>query len=119
LAKIRSVKILVKVKSLEVNYNCSEFQESDMETMKSISHIGCDGILLLQMPTEFKDTSVEVLVVVQPLPSEEVKPKYNAWGKLTTKKSIQAAVAKMLQLQKEIALDKNSIRSMIEEGRRF
>lgn len=27
-----------------------------METMKLISHIGCDGILILQMPAEFKDT---------------------------------------------------------------
>ena len=56
-----------------------------METMKLISHIGSDGISLLQMPTEFKDTSVEVVVVVQTLPSEEIKQKYNAWGKLTTK----------------------------------
>jgi len=48
-----------------------------------------------------------------------VKPKYNAWGKLTTKKSIQAAIARMLQLPQEIALDKSSIREMIEEGRRF
>jgi len=87
--------------------------------MKVRSHIGTDGILLLQMPTEFKDTSVEVIVVVQPLPSEEFKPKYNAWGKLTTKKSIQAAISRMLQLRQEIALDKKSIRSMIEEGRRF
>lgn len=27
-----------------------------METMKLRSHIGTDGILLLQMPAEFKDT---------------------------------------------------------------
>ena len=27
-----------------------------METMKLLWHIGCDGILLLQMPAEFKDT---------------------------------------------------------------
>jgi hypothetical protein len=90
-----------------------------METMKLRSHIGCDGILLIQMPAEFKDTAVEVVVVVQPLASEEVKPKYNAWGKLTTKKSIQAAIARMLQLRPAIALEKSSIRSMIEEGRRF
>ena len=90
-----------------------------METMKLLSHIGTDGILVLQMPTEFKDTSVEVVVVVQTLPSEEITPKYNAWGKLTTKKSIQAAIARMLQLRQEIALDQSSIRSMIEEGRRF
>ena len=81
-----------------------------METMKLRSHIGTDGILLLQMPTEFKDTSVEVVVVVQPLPSEEVKPKYNAWGQLTTKKSIQTAIGRMRQLRQEIALDKSSIR---------
>jgi hypothetical protein len=71
------------------------------------------------MPAEFKDTAVEVVVVVQPLRSEEVQPKYNAWGKLTTKKSIQAAISRMLQLRQEIALDKSSIREMIEEGRRF
>ncbi len=90
-----------------------------METMKLRSHIGTDGILLLQMPSEFKDTSVEVVVVVQTLPSQEIKPKYNAWGQLTTKQSIQAAIARMLQLRQEIALDKSSIREMIEEGRRF
>jgi hypothetical protein len=71
------------------------------------------------MPAEFKDTAVKVVVVVQPLRSEEGQPKYNAWGKLTTKKSIQAAIARMLQLRQEIALDKSSIREMIEEGRRF
>ena len=90
-----------------------------METMKLISHIGGDGILLLQMPAEFKDTSVEVVVVVQPLASKEVKPKYNAWGKLTTKKSITEAITRMQQLRQEVALDKSSIREMIEEGRRF
>ncbi len=90
-----------------------------METMKLRSHIGSDGILQIQMPADFKDTSVEVVVVVQPLSSEETKPKYNAWGKLTTKKSIQAAIARMQQLRQEVALDKTSIREMIEEGRRF
>jgi hypothetical protein len=90
-----------------------------METMKLRSHIGSDGILQIQMPADFKDTSVEVVVVVQPLSSEETQPKYNAWGKLTTKKSIQAAIARMQQLRQEVALDKTSIREMIEEGRRF
>jgi hypothetical protein len=90
-----------------------------METMKLRSHIGTDGILQIQMPADFKDTSVEVVVVVQPLSSEETKPKYNAWGKLTTKKSIQSAIARMQQLRQEVALDKTSIREMIEEGRRF
>ncbi|AFZ21996.1 hypothetical protein [Allocoleopsis franciscana] len=90
-----------------------------MEIKKMRSHIGTDGILLLQMPTDFKDTSVEVVVVVQPLSSEETQPRYNTWGKLTTKKSITEAIARMRQLRQEVALDKNSIREMIEEGRRF
>lgn len=90
-----------------------------METIKLRSHIGKDGILQIEMPTDFKDISVEVVVVVQPLSSEETKPQYNAWGKLTTKQSITEAIAKMRQLRQEVALDKSSIREMIEEGRRF
>ncbi len=90
-----------------------------METIKLRSHIGTDGILQIQMPTDFKDTSVEVVVVVQSLSSEETTHKYNSWGKLTTKKSIQAAIARMLQLQQEIALDQTSIHEMVEEERRF
>ena len=96
-----------------------------MKTMKLRAHIGADGILQIQTPTDFKDTSVEVVVVVQPLPdaevaqSEEAQARYNAWGKPTTKKSISDAIALMRQLRREVALDKTSIRSMIEEGRRF
>ncbi|MCU0517457.1 MAG: hypothetical protein MUC60_11465 [Oscillatoria sp. Prado101] len=90
-----------------------------METVKLRSHIGTDGILQIPMPADFKDTSVEVVVVVQPLSSEETKPQYNAWGKLTTKKSIQETIDRMRQLRQEVALDKTSIREMIEEGRRF
>jgi len=90
-----------------------------METKKLRSHIGKDGILQIEMPTDLKDTSVEVVVVVQPLSSEETKPQYNAWGKLTTKKSISEAIAKMRQLRQEVALDKSSILEMIAEGRRF
>jgi hypothetical protein len=96
-----------------------------METMKLRSHIGADGILQIQTPTDFKDISVEVVVVVQPLPdasiapSSEPEPRHNAWGKPTTKKSINNAITRMQQLRREVALDKTSIRSMIEEGRRF
>jgi hypothetical protein len=50
---------------------------------------------------------------------EDIEPKYNAWGQITTKESIQAAITRMQQLRKEVNLDKNSIREMIEEGRRF
>jgi hypothetical protein len=95
-----------------------------METMKLRAHIGADGILQIQTPTDLKDISVEVVLVVQPLPNVEVaissepQPRHNAWGKPTTKKSISNAIALMEQLRKEVGLDKTSIRSMIEEGRR-
>ena len=96
-----------------------------METMKLLAHIGADGILQILTPTDFKDTSVEVVVVVHELPealvaaSKEPQAQYNAWGKPTTKKSIQETITRMRQLRREVALDKTSIRSMIEEGRRF
>jgi hypothetical protein len=94
-----------------------------METIKLKGHIGKDGILQIETPTNLKDTSVEVVVVVQPLSnvvtSEEAEARYNAWGKPTTKKSISNAIIRMQQMSQEVALDKASIRSMIEEGRRF
>ena len=95
----------------------------DMETMKLQTHIGEDGILQIETPTSLKDISVEVIVVVQPLPnasvtvSEKSEARYNAWGKPTTKKSISDAITRMQQLRREVALDKTSIRSIIEEGR--
>jgi hypothetical protein len=96
-----------------------------METMKLRSHIRSDGILQIQTTTDLKDTNVEVVVVIQPLPDAEVapssapEPRYNAWGKPTTKHSITNAITKMQQLRREVGLKKTSIRSMIEEGRRF
>ncbi|MCC5625532.1 hypothetical protein LC574_31370 [Nostoc sp. CHAB 5715] len=33
--------------------------------MKLRSHIGADGILQIQTPTDLKDTNVEVVVVIQ------------------------------------------------------
>ncbi|KJH69913.1 hypothetical protein [Aliterella atlantica] len=96
-----------------------------METIKLRSHIGADGVLQIQTSTELKDTLVEVVVIVQPLPdnevarAEEVQPRYNAWGKKVTKKSIGSAVVRMQELRREVALDQTSVRSMIEEGRRF
>ena len=91
-----------------------------MEAMKLLAHIGADGILKIQTHTDFKDKSVEVLVVVQPLDNTETTTiKHNAWGKITTQQSIQDAINRMKQLRKEVGLDKNLIREMIEEGRRF
>ncbi len=71
------------------------------------------------MPANFKDTAVEFVLVVQPLLSEETKPKYNAWGKLTTKESIEKSIDQMQKLQQEVVLPSTSIREMIEEWRRF
>lgn len=113
---------IIKVLPKFIKY---EFWNADMETMKLRSHIGTDGILQIQTPTDLKDTFVEVVVVIQPLAdaevatSSEAQAQYNAWGKPTTKKSISNAIARMEQLRREVALDKTSIRSMIEEGRRF
>lgn len=95
-----------------------------METIKVHSHVGTDGILQITMPANLKNTAVEVVLVVQPLLSEETKsgetkPKYNAWGKLTTKESIQQAIEQMRKLQQQVALSPTSIREMIDEGRRF
>lgn len=96
-----------------------------MEKIKLRSLIGADGILQIQTPTALKDTLVEVVVIVQPLPDnevvpiEDVQPRYNAWGKKVTKESIGSAVTRMQQLRREVALDKISLRSMIDEGRRF
>ena len=88
--------------------------------MKLLAHIGTDGILQIQTPTDFKDKSVEVLVFVQPLDNtESTTIKHNTWGKITTKKSIQDAISRIQQQRKEVGLDKNLIREMIEEGRRF
>lgn len=90
-----------------------------MEIIKLNSHVGTDGVLKIQMPANFKDTAVEVVLVVQPLLSEKTNPQYNAWGKLTTKESIQQAIDQIRKLQQEVALSQTSIREMIDEGRRF
>ncbi|KOR35165.1 MULTISPECIES: hypothetical protein [Planktothricoides] len=90
-----------------------------METIKLNSHVVTDGILQITMPANLKNTAVEVVLVVQPLLSEETKSKYNAWGKLTTKESIQQAIEQMRKLQQQVALSPNFIREMIDEGRRF
>ncbi len=95
-----------------------------METIKLRSHIGTDGLLQIQIPA-FKETLVEVVVVVQPLPNDDVaspktnEPRDNAWGKPTTPKSIQSASVEMQQLRQEIAINKISLREMMEEERRF
>lgn len=112
------IKVLPKI----VKY---KLLDADMETMKLRSQIGADGILQIQTHTDLKNTSVEVVVIIQPLPNAEVaisldtQAQFNAWGKPTTKKSISNAIARMQQLRREVALDQTSIRSMIEEGRRF
>ena len=90
-----------------------------MPNIQLKTHVGKDGVLQLQMPPEVRDVDVEVTVVFQPLSQKSLKPDYNAWGKRVTQQSIQDAIAGMRQLRQEVSIDKQSIREMIEEGRRF
>ena len=70
------------------------------------------------MPPEIKDMELDVMVVFQPSSNEE-QLRYNAWGKPITRESIEQTIAGMKQLRKQVAMDKDSLRSMKEEGRRF
>jgi hypothetical protein len=89
-----------------------------MQSIQLKTHVGEDGLLTVQMPPEIKDMELDVMVVFQPSSKVE-QPRHNAWGKLITRESIQQTIAGMKQLQKQIAIDKDSLRSMKEEGRRF
>ncbi|MGB3189915.1 MAG: hypothetical protein WBB43_10895 [Limnoraphis sp.] len=90
-----------------------------MESIQLKTHIGSDGILQVKMPTEIRDTDIEVTIVYQSLSPNSSQLRYNAWGKLVTRKSIQDTIAGMRQLRQEISIDRQSIRDMIEEGRQF
>ena len=48
-----------------------------MQSIKLQVHIGPDGLLKLEMPAGMSNTDVEVLVVVQPLPSSPASSKPN------------------------------------------
>ncbi len=89
-----------------------------MQSIQLKTHVGEDGLLKVQMPPETKDMELEVMVVFQPLSKVE-QPRRNAWGKTITRESIQQTIAEMKQLRKQVAIDKDSLRSMKEEGRRF
>ena len=44
------------------------------------AHVGPDGTLRLQVPTAFRETDIEVLVVLSPVQSPPVEPaKESAW----------------------------------------
>ena len=80
-------------------------------------HFNLSTPLFSLSPTNFKEKDVEVVVVVQPLESEEklaVKTEYSA-----KKRQISEIIEKFRQLRREIPSDGSSIREMIEEGRRF
>ena len=89
-----------------------------MQSIQLKTHVGGDGLLKVQMPPEIKDMELDVTVVFQRSSNEE-QLRYNAWGKPITKQSIQQTIAGMKQLRKQVAMDKDSLRSMKEEGRRF
>ena len=89
-----------------------------MQSIQLKTHVGEDGLLKVQMPPEIKDMELDVMVVFQPLSNEE-QPRHNAWGKTLTRQSIQQTIAGLKQLRQQVAMDKDSLRSMREEGRRF
>ena len=100
----------------------------NMPTIKPRSQIGRDGILHLDIPSDFKETEVNVTVTVEAVQEvsedlasrkEERKPRYNAWGNPVVEQSITQAISGMRHLQKTVALPKSEIRAMREEGRRF
>ena len=90
-----------------------------MQSIQLKAHIDSDGILKVQMPPETKDTDLEIMVIFQPLSQKQEQPRYNAWGKPVTRESALVAISRMRQLRQEVSIDKESIRDMIEEGRRF
>ncbi|MEM1170360.1 MAG: hypothetical protein AAGJ08_15095 [Cyanobacteria bacterium P01_H01_bin.35] len=90
-----------------------------MQSIQLKAHIDSDGILKVQMPPETIDTDLEIMVIFQALSQKQEQPRYNAWGKPVTQESALAAISRMRQLQQEVSIDKESIRDMIEEGRRF
>ena len=89
-----------------------------MQSIQLKTHVGEDGLLTVQMPPEIKDTELDVMVIFKPSPNGE-KPRHNAWGKPITRESIQQAITGMKRLRQQVAMDKDSLRSMREEGRRF
>lgn len=89
-----------------------------MQSIQLKIHVGEDGLLKVQMPPGIKDMELDVMVLFQPSSNEE-QLRYNAWGKPITRQSIQQTIAGMKQLRKQVAMDKDSLRSMKEEGRRF
>ncbi len=86
-----------------------------MQSIQLKTHVGEDGLLKVQMPPEIKDMELDVMVVFQPSSNEE-QLRYNAWGKPITRESIEQTIAGMKQLRKQVAMDKDSLRSMKEEG---
>jgi len=89
-----------------------------VQSIQLKTHVGEDGLLTVQMPPEIKDMELDVMVVFQPSPKVEI-PRRNAWGKPITRESIQQAITGMKRLRQQVAMDKDSLRSMREEGRRF
>jgi hypothetical protein len=60
-----------KIQNLELNE-----REPAMHTITIKSHIGADGLLHLNIPTNMQDYDVEILIVLQPL-KPIVTPKNN------------------------------------------
>ena len=50
-----------------------------MISVKTRTHIGPDGTLMLEVPTPLRETDVEVMLVLQPLTASESGPESHDW----------------------------------------
>ena len=89
-----------------------------MQSIQLKTHVGEDGLLKVQMPPEIKDMELDVMVVFQPSSNEE-QFRHNAWGKPITRQSIQQTIAEMKQLRQQVAIDKDSLRSILKQMRKL
>lgn len=42
-----------------------------MQSIQLTTHIGEDGILKVEMPSEMKDTDLEIMIIFQPVPKKQ------------------------------------------------
>ena len=50
-----------------------------MISIQTKSHIGADGTLAVPVPTALRETDVEVMLIVQPMPWTKNDPDENGW----------------------------------------
>lgn len=59
------------------------------------------------------------IILINETQKDNIEIYYNPWGKPLNKKSIQNTINEIKELRKSINIDKNEIREMRDEARRF